>query len=175
MQQRLYGLHTLNTIWQSISSLYPGPLTITDLLSLTIGLSFLEVHVNRIIKCVTFMLVFYLGQFFWFQLLVDKKENSMNRNFRVTKMLELAGKNFILLHFLKFFILFILWETQRASQEGAERKTEYQLGSALTVQWTWSLNPWTMRSEPELKSRVGRVTNWATQVPQQARVSKHLL
>ena len=37
IQQRLYGLHTLNTIWQSISSLYPDPLTITDLLSLTIG------------------------------------------------------------------------------------------------------------------------------------------
>ena len=51
---------------------------------------------------------------------------------------------------------------------GAEREGErdYQAGSALSAQSpTWGLNPWTMRSWPELKPRVGYLTDWATQAP----------
>ena len=48
-----------------------------------------------------------------------------------------------------------------------EGERESQAGSPLLAQSpTWGLIPRTIRSWPELKSRVGHLTNWATQAPQ---------
>ena len=45
-----------------------------------------------------------------------------------------------------------------------EVETESQAGSALSAQsLTWGSNSWTMRSWPDLRSRVGHLTDWATQ------------
>lgn len=49
------------TIWQSNLSLHTKPLGTTDLLSLTMVLSVLEIHVNIIILCVVFYAGFLLG------------------------------------------------------------------------------------------------------------------
>ena len=77
-----------------------------------------------------------------------------------------------------FLSLFILWgaerartgegqrerERERERERGRERKS--QANSMLPAQSpVWGLIPWTVRSWPELKSRVGRLTDWATQVP----------
>ena len=68
---------------------------------------------------------------------------------------------------------FIYFERERpcmSEQVGEgqrERERESQAGSVLSVQsLTWGLIPQTMRSRPELKSRVRCLTNWATQALQ---------
>ena len=69
-----------------------------------------------------------------------------------------------------FLSLFILREreTEHMSREGADREGEgeSQAGSALSAQSpAWGSNSWTTRSWPELKSRAGHLTDWATQAP----------
>ena len=67
--------------------------------------------------------------------------------------------------FLSLFTYF--WEMERDRKRGRDRegKRESQIGFTLSVQSpVQSSNSWTMRScEP--KSRIGRLTNWATQPP----------
>ena len=80
---------------------------------------------------------------------------------------------------LVFFWVFLMFifvrerERERvhmhAHREGAEKEgeREFQAGSVLSAQsLTQGWNSQTMRSWPELKSRVECLTNWATQVPQ---------
>ena len=59
-----------------------------------------------------------------------------------------------------FLSLFILKERAhaRVRRGGAERERESQAGSTLLAP-TWGLNSLTMRSQPELKPRVGRLTD----------------
>ena len=77
---------------------------------------------------------------------------------------------------LKFIYLF--WERERdrereeeSSEEKGrgrerERDRESQAVSMLSAQsLMWGLIPRTMRSWPDLKARVGRLTDWATQTP----------
>jgi len=47
-----------------------------------------------------------------------------------------------------------------------EGERESQAGSAFRAEPDVGLNLMTVRSWPELKSRVGGLTNWATQAPQ---------
>ena len=48
-----------------------------------------------------------------------------------------------------------------------ERETDSQAGSMLSAQsLTWSMIPPVVRSWPERKSRVRRLTDWASQAPQ---------
>ena len=79
--------------------------------------------------------------------------------------------------FLKQIHLFILreWEREREREgerqhewgRGRERERESQAGSTLPAQsLTWGSIPQTVRSWPEPKSRVRRLTDWATQVCQ---------
>ena len=70
-----------------------------------------------------------------------------------------------------FFFKFIFERERKCVNEhttggGAERERESQAGSALSA-WTqmWGSNSQTLRSSPEVKSRVRRWTNWVTQVP----------
>ena len=70
-------------------------------------------------------------------------------------------------HFFKVY-LFILWETETVwAREGQRtRERESQAGSTLSAySQMWGLNSQTVRSCPELKPRVGCLTNWATQAP----------
>ena len=65
-------------------------------------------------------------------------------------------------------ILFIVCvrEREQAGEEQREREIESQAGSALSAQSVMQgLNSGTMRSLPELKPRVRRLTNGAIQVP----------
>ena len=72
-----------------------------------------------------------------------------------------------------FFLMFIdFWEREQesahTSREGAKRDgdTVSEVGSVLRAESPmWGLNSQTMTSLPELKPRVGRLTDWATQVP----------
>ena len=65
-----------------------------------------------------------------------------------------------------FKFIFILREIASGVGEAGQREWESQAGSALSTQNPVQCpNPRTMRSWPELKSRVGRLTNWAIQVP----------
>ena len=56
--------------------------------------------------------------------------------------------------------------SEQAGEGQRERETESQAGS-IVPEWspTWGLNPWTLSSWPETKSRVGCLTDWATQAP----------
>ena len=69
--------------------------------------------------------------------------------------------------FFIFISLFILRERARVCTSGGRAeigKTESQAGSAQTVQSPmWGSNSQTVRSWPEQKSRVRRLTDWATQ------------
>ena len=65
--------------------------------------------------------------------------------------------------------LFVFFETKRVwagrGREG-EGDRESQVGSMLPAQSPIrGSNAWTMRSWPEPKARVGRLTNWPTRVP----------
>ena len=82
-----------------------------------------------------------------------------------------------------FFVLFFfnvylfLRERQSMSWEGAGREETQNLkqasGSELSSQsLTWGSNPWTMRSWPEVKSRVRCLTDWATQERQKHHIWK---
>ena len=67
------------------------------------------------------------------------------------------------------FLMFIYFERKIECEWGeAERGRgrESQAGSVLSAQSpTWGSNSWTVRSWPEPKSRVGHLTDWATQAP----------
>ena len=79
------------TIWQLIPSLHPEPLA-TDLLSLTIVLSLLELHVNRIKQCIPFASSFLFR--IMLLILTPGRKKAINRkDSKETKMLELAGKD----------------------------------------------------------------------------------
>ena len=67
--------------------------------------------------------------------------------------------------FLKKYLLILReWASRRGAEGGKER--ESQAGSTLTAQSpTRGWNLWMVRSWPEPKPRVGRLTNWATQAP----------
>ena len=74
--------------------------------------------------------------------------------------------NFTMAFLISFFLMFIyFWERERVhvheSGGGAESKGDRE--SQSTMQGSI---PWTRRSWPEPKSRVGHLTNGATQVPQ---------
>ena len=74
------------------------------------------------------------------------------------------------------FIFIYLWERDReqAGEGQRERETESQAGSMPSAQsLMWALNPWTMRSWPEPKLRVGCLTNWATLAPHFNHISIH--
>ena len=78
----------------------------------------------------------------------------------------------LLFLFVSFSItcLFIYLERERENEWGRGRKKgrerESQAGSTLSVQTpTWDSNSWTMKSWPELKSRMRQLTDWTTQVP----------
>ena len=74
----------------------------------------------------------------------------------------------VILYFLIFFL-----EKKSVSGWGAEREgeREYEAVSVLSVQSrTRGSNSQTVRSWPELKSRVRSPTNWATQAPQEWRL-----
>ena len=81
------------------------------------------------------------------------------------------SKNIICLYlfiylFLKFIYLF--WERvwTREGQREREGKRESQAGSTLSAQSpTRGLISWTVRSWPDPKPRVRRLTDWTTQVP----------
>ena len=65
--------------------------------------------------------------------------------------------------------LFFEWERKSSHRKGGadrEEERESQEGSTLSAQSPMrGWNSWTMRLWPELRSRVGRLTDWATQVP----------
>ena len=65
-----------------------------------------------------------------------------------------------------FLSLFILRRRESTGERQREGERESQAVSVLTA-WspTQGSNPWTMRSWPEPKPRVGPLTNWATQEP----------
>ena len=75
------------------------------------------------------------------------------------------------LYFLFYFIFkFIYFEKEREKaqvREGQrEVETESQADSAVSAQSPmWGLNSRTVRPLPELRSRVGRLTNCTTQAP----------
>ena len=84
--------------------------------------------------------------------------------------------------FLEFLVFLFKRETeierqrQRMNGRGADREEEResQAGSALSAQSPmWGSNSRTMRSWPELKPRVRRLTNWATEVPPYCMFSDH--
>ena len=69
---------------------------------------------------------------------------------------------------VSIFFKFIYFERERGREGGADREgeRESQAGSTLPAQSpTWGSNLRTLRSRPEPRSRVGRSTDWATQVP----------
>ena len=77
-----------------------------------------------------------------------------------------------------FLSLFIYFERDRGSASGEEgprerereRERERILNKLHTLSaqsLMWGLNPWTMRSWPEPKPRVGHLTHRATQAPQE--------
>ena len=63
--------------------------------------------------------------------------------------------------------VYLFWERQREPGRSRERGvTESQAGSTLSAQSPMSGSiPWSGRWWPELKPRVQRLTNWATQAP----------
>ena len=63
-----------------------------------------------------------------------------------------------------FFKIFYLFIRERVSEQGGRGK-EYQADFLLRMEPPTDLDPTTLRSWPELKSRVGCLTNWATQMP----------
>ena len=73
--------------------------------------------------------------------------------------------------FLFFKICLFIWERVRArahareSEEEGQRERESQADSMLSVKPSAGLNLMTLRSQPELKPRLGRLTDWTVQVP----------
>ena len=74
---------------------------------------------------------------------------------------------------LFFFFFFFFWEREREStwvaergKRGGGRGDRIPTGSMLDGEPYAKPDPTTLRSWPELKSRVRRLTNWATQTPQ---------
>ena len=85
---------------------------------------------------------------------------------------EITSSESCHLNSLKLFFNVYLFIVDREIDRGQagegqrERETESQAGSVPSAQSPrWDLNPWTVTSWPELKPRVGCLTNWATQVP----------
>ena len=86
-----------------------------------------------------------------------------------TNVLKIAFVNFY--NFCQFFFLkdfiYLLREQERAWVRGRGRREtegEFHADSVLSVEAD-GFNPTILRSLRELKSRVGHLTNWATQVP----------
>ena len=71
--------------------------------------------------------------------------------------------------FIYYMFIYLFWERVGAEREG---ETESQADSTLSTEPRAGLNlmNWIMRSWPEPKSRVGRLTDWATLMPR-----KHFL
>ena len=69
-------------------------------------------------------------------------------------------------NFLFFFLnVRLFWEIKWTSR-GRGRERESQAGPMLSAQSpTWGSISWTTRSWPEPKSRIGCLTDWATQAP----------
>ena len=66
--------------------------------------------------------------------------------------------------FKKKKFIYLFWETVREGQRETEGERDSQAGSTLSVQSpTPGLISGTVRSRPEPKSRVGCLTDWATQ------------
>ena len=87
--------------------------------------------------------------------------------FKICNQILIIQKIEHLFFFLNAY-LFILRERESTHTGGAEREgdRESQAGSTLSSQsLMWGSNSWTERSWPELKSRVGHLTDRATQVP----------
>ena len=101
------------------------------------------------------------------------KNNSTSSKTLITKKVALCSILFHFLpsiprnnHFHSFLFYFIIWksiylfwERESVSREGAERKSE---GENIQ-QADMGLDPATLRSWPELRSRVSRLMDWATQ------------
>ena len=73
-------------------------------------------------------------------------------------------------HFLNICLIFFkfnYFERERASKSvcGTSRAGANGKGALPAQSQTWGLNPSTVRSWAELKSRVQHLTNWATQAP----------
>ena len=83
--------------------------------------------------------------------------------------------SFLFFSLLFFFFFFFFLERERAhSQEGQRERENFKQAPS----WAWSpdsgLSPTTLILSPELKSRVGRLTNWAIQAPLKCLIcSKH--
>ena len=93
---------------------------------------------------------------------VEKNKEALNR-WIVTSFMWIERHNILL-----FFLIYLFWERGR----GRERIPR---GSTLSVlSPMWGLNPWIMRSSPELKSRVWHLTDWAIQAPRRTQYSKDL-
>ena len=105
----------------------------------------------------------------------EARDHDLSRSRRLNQLSHPGAPK---LPFLKctfnFFFFNLFRETAGRSRERErERETESQAGSALLVQGLMrGLNPRAMRSQPELRSRVGLLTDWATQGPPQVQISK---
>ena len=85
-----------------------------------------------------------------------------------------ASKEIAFYNSKKEFIYF--WERESRGETEREGDRESQAGSALRAQRpTHGLNSGIARSWPELKSRVGHLAHWATQVSQEMHFKSYLI
>ena len=76
--------------------------------------------------------------------------------------------------FINLFIIYLLkrfiWERDHEQEGQREREREIQADSMLSAEPDMGLDLKTLRSGPELKSRVGHLTHWATKAPLKSKV-----
>ena len=75
---------------------------------------------------------------------------------------------YVCIYVCMYFQCLLIFERARgwAGEGQREKDRESQAGSALSAQnHVWGSNWQTMKSWPELKSRIGCLTDWATQAP----------
>ena len=89
------------------------------------------------------------------------------------KNLFQGGGTLFALYFYLCFLKIYLFERECEWREGQrERETESQADSLLSTEPATGLDPTTLRSWPEPKSRVSHLTDWGTQAPLPHMLSK---
>ena len=80
---------------------------------------------------------------------------------------RLSGMSISLNIFFFFLVyLYLFWELESKQGRGRDREREFQAGSMMSAQSLMQgSSPRTVRSLPELKLRVGRLTDWGIQAP----------